>query len=106
MTPYSNEAKAAGESARPTRPIVQESRGVCQAGSDKLDLCGASLRASCQLGSRSRASNQGIRTGLSETTMNTTIAEAPAVPMSNFWRTIRDYILWSYERGTMQSTSW
>jgi hypothetical protein len=34
--------------------------------------------------------------------MNTTIAEAPAVPMSNFWRTIRDYILWSYERGTMQ----
>jgi hypothetical protein len=34
--------------------------------------------------------------------MNTTIAEAPAVPMSNFWRTIRDYILWSYERGTIQ----
>ena len=22
--------------------------------------------------------------------------------MSNFWRTIRDYILWSYERGTIQ----
>jgi hypothetical protein len=34
--------------------------------------------------------------------MNTTIADAPAVPMSNFWRTIRDYILWSYERGTVQ----
>jgi len=34
--------------------------------------------------------------------MNTTVANAPAVPMSNFWRTIRDYILWSYERGTIQ----
>jgi hypothetical protein len=34
--------------------------------------------------------------------MNTTLADAPAVPMSNFWRTIRDYILWSYERGTIQ----
>ena len=22
--------------------------------------------------------------------------------MSNFWRTIRGYILWSYERGTIQ----
>ncbi len=35
-------------------------------------------------------------------TMNTTIADAPNVPMLNFWRTIRDYILWSYERGTIQ----
>jgi hypothetical protein len=34
--------------------------------------------------------------------MNTTIADAPAVPMSSLWRTIRDYILWSYERGTIQ----
>jgi len=34
--------------------------------------------------------------------MNTTVANAPAVPMSNLWRTIRDYILWSYERGTIQ----
>jgi len=34
--------------------------------------------------------------------MNTTIAAAPAAPMSNFSRTIRDYILWSYERGTIQ----
>src|SRR5690242_3271441 len=34
--------------------------------------------------------------------MNTTIADAPAVPMSNFWRTIRDYIFWSHERGTIQ----
>jgi len=34
--------------------------------------------------------------------MNTTVVDAPAVPMTRFWRTIRDYILWSYERGTIQ----
>ena len=34
--------------------------------------------------------------------MNTTVADAPHVPASNFWRTIRDFILWSYERGTIQ----
>jgi hypothetical protein len=27
---------------------------------------------------------------------------APTVPMSGVWRTIRDYIFWSYERGTIQ----
>ena len=27
---------------------------------------------------------------------------APVVPMSGIWRTIRDYIFWSYERGTIQ----
>jgi hypothetical protein len=27
---------------------------------------------------------------------------APDVPMSGIWRTIRGYILWSYERGTIQ----
>ena len=34
--------------------------------------------------------------------MTTTIGDAPAVPMSKIWRTIRDFILWSYERGTLQ----
>jgi hypothetical protein len=29
-------------------------------------------------------------------------AGAPSVPMTRIWRTIRDYILWSYERGTIQ----
>ena len=29
-------------------------------------------------------------------------AGAPPVPMNAAWRTIRDYILWSYERGTIQ----
>jgi hypothetical protein len=29
-------------------------------------------------------------------------AGAPSVPMTSIWRTIRDYILWSYERGTVQ----
>ncbi len=32
----------------------------------------------------------------------TTIAEAPPVPMSRIWHTIRDFILWSYERGSLQ----
>jgi hypothetical protein len=32
----------------------------------------------------------------------TVSADAPTVPMSNIWRTIRGYILWSYERGTIQ----
>ena len=33
---------------------------------------------------------------------NTTVMAAPAVPMTGIWRTIRDYIFWSYERGTIQ----
>jgi len=33
---------------------------------------------------------------------NTTVIAAPAVPMTGIWRTIRDYIFWSYERGTIQ----
>ena len=35
---------------------------------------------------------------------HTTPAVAPpaALPMSSLWRTIRGYILWSYERGTIQ----
>lgn len=33
---------------------------------------------------------------------NTNVAGAPSVPMSGIWRTIRDYVLWSYERGTIQ----
>jgi len=32
----------------------------------------------------------------------TTNAGAPSVPMRGIWRTIRGYILWSYERGTIQ----
>jgi hypothetical protein len=34
--------------------------------------------------------------------VTTTNAGAPSVPMTRIWRTIRDYILWSYERGTIQ----
>ena len=33
---------------------------------------------------------------------STTVAGAPSVPMIGIWRTIRGYILWSYERGTIQ----
>jgi hypothetical protein len=34
--------------------------------------------------------------------MATTIADVPDVPMNRIWRTIRDFVLWSYERGTLQ----
>jgi hypothetical protein len=33
---------------------------------------------------------------------NATVMAAPVVPMSGIWRTIRDYIFWSYERVTIQ----
>ena len=33
---------------------------------------------------------------------NATPVAAPSVPVSGIWRTIRSYILWSYERGTIQ----
>src|SRR5271167_1180643 len=33
---------------------------------------------------------------------NTTVMAAPSVPMTGVWRTIRDYLFWSYERGTIQ----
>lgn len=32
----------------------------------------------------------------------TPITDAPGAPMSKVWGTIRGYILWSYERGTIQ----
>jgi hypothetical protein len=34
--------------------------------------------------------------------VSTNVSGAPAVPMNTIWRTIRDYILWSYERGSIQ----
>lgn len=33
---------------------------------------------------------------------SSTVAMVPAVPKSRLWATIRDYILWSHERGTIQ----
>ena len=30
------------------------------------------------------------------------VAGEPSLPMKSIWRTIRGYILWSYERGTIQ----
>jgi hypothetical protein len=33
---------------------------------------------------------------------NATVMAAPALPMTGIWRTIRDYLFWSYERGTIQ----
>lgn len=34
--------------------------------------------------------------------ITTNVASAPGVPGKTVWRTIRGYILWSYERGTIQ----
>ncbi len=33
--------------------------------------------------------------------ISTTSSAAPALPMNAFWRTIRSYILWQHERGTL-----
>jgi hypothetical protein len=33
--------------------------------------------------------------------LTTTALSAPSLPMNAFWRTIRGYILWQYERGTL-----
>jgi hypothetical protein len=33
--------------------------------------------------------------------ISTTSSSAPALPMNAFWRTIRSYILWQHERGTL-----
>ena len=33
---------------------------------------------------------------------NTTVVAAPTMPVSAIWGTIRSFILWSYERGTIQ----
>ena len=34
--------------------------------------------------------------------VTTNVVDTPTVPMNAIWRTIRGYILWSYERGTIQ----
>jgi hypothetical protein len=33
--------------------------------------------------------------------ISATAADAPSLPMSGVWRTIRSYILWQHERGTL-----
>jgi hypothetical protein len=33
--------------------------------------------------------------------ISTTAADAPSLPMKGAWRTIRSYILWQHERGTL-----
>lgn len=34
--------------------------------------------------------------------INTSVAGTPTVPMNSVWRTIRGFILWAHERGTIQ----
>jgi hypothetical protein len=38
---------------------------------------------------------------LQRTEISTTAPVAPTLPMTAIWRTIRGYILWQYERGTL-----
>jgi len=41
------------------------------------------------------------RVDLQRAEISAATAPAPSLPMNAFWRTIRGYILWSYERGTL-----
>lgn len=43
-----------------------------------------------------------VELDLNRVEITTTIPQAPSVPVNKIWRTIRGYILWSYERGTIQ----
>jgi hypothetical protein len=36
-----------------------------------------------------------------ETSANVVSAPSPSLPMNAIWRTIRGYVLWQYERGTL-----
>jgi hypothetical protein len=36
-----------------------------------------------------------------ETSANVVVAPSPPLPMNAIWRTIRGYVLWQYERGTL-----
>jgi hypothetical protein len=36
-----------------------------------------------------------------ETSVNVVVAPSPSLPMNAIWRTIRGYVLWQYERGTL-----
>ena len=62
----------------------------------------AARRSAVAKPSRQSLDLEPLGKDLTEARMTTTIADAPAVPMSRIWRTIRDFILWSYERGTLQ----
>jgi len=49
----------------------------------------------------SRAELAGKEPKLSKVEVATHIESGPAVSMSPVWRTLRGYIFWSYERGTL-----
>ena len=38
---------------------------------------------------------------MNRTEVSRSLSSVPALPMNAIWRTIRGYILWSYERGTI-----
>jgi hypothetical protein len=45
---------------------------------------------------------EGKNDELNTVQTTTTAVAAPSAPLRAVWRTIRDYILWSHERGTIQ----
>ena len=82
ITPEDNSEQASGWDHRTSATVSSLAMPMfAKRVSDKLDLCGTTL-------SRDHDEHYHRRRA--------------AVPTSNFWRTIRDYILWSYERGTIQ----
>ena len=64
----------------------------------ELGVQGAELKAK----SRSRiCQEQEWSLDLQRTELSTAAPSAPSLPMNTVWRTIRGYILWQYERGTL-----
>jgi hypothetical protein len=47
------------------------------------------------------AKRRGASLDLQRAEIATAAPRAPSLPMNAVWRTIRGYILWSYERGTL-----
>jgi len=43
-----------------------------------------------------------LKTNLQKAEVNTASAEAPSLPVGKAWRTIKGFIFWSHERGTIQ----
>jgi hypothetical protein len=43
-----------------------------------------------------------LKTKVLHTELKTVEAQAPSVPVRRVWRTIKGFIFWSYERGTVQ----
>jgi len=47
------------------------------------------------------ANNEELKIDLQRADASPSVTSAPSLPMNAVWRTIRGYVLWSYERGTL-----